>query len=338
MEYGLIGGLIALSVTGFSWSLTGIVMSSAPRKGVDSSLVLLFGAFVAMSIMAIWIVIERPPFRLEMIFPAAIYIVGGIFNFALLQLMSIAMQKGPNGVIWGIVQSGIIWPFMTGVIFFDVILTPTRGCGMVLLLIALALFGKAKPQGAAAHTHDHKWLILAFIAFVCCGIQQTLSNMPSYFESVRNISPLYRSMSARGGLVLGVLFYNLYRRIFHGFRLHISQLARPALWGYVVMIQGFSLISGYFLFYPGQDALARAGIGSASYPLLVSACLIGFFLYSTLVLREKNHPIQYIAFFCCLSGIIMICVQVDILGNLFRWCRELFNSNVVTAAITYLLN
>ena len=322
LEYGLIGGLIALAVTGLSWSITGIVMSSAPRKGVDSSLVLLFGAFVAMSFMAIWIAIEQPSLTVEMILPLAVYIIGGIFNFALLQLMSIAMQKGPNGVIWGIVQSGIIWPFMTGIIFFGVVLTPTRGCGMVLLLIALTLFGKAKPQGAAANTHDHKWLLLAFIAFVCCGIQQTLSNMPSYFESVRSISPLYRSMAARGGLVLGVLFYNLYRRIFQGFRLHISQLARPALWGYVVMMQGFSLFSGYFLFYPGQDALAKAGIGSASYPLLVSACLIGFFLYSTLVLREKNRPIQYVAFFCCLSGIIMICLQLDPLGALFRICRD----------------
>ena len=320
MELGLIGGLIALAVAGMSWSLTGIVMSSAPRKGVDSSLVLLFGAVVALSIMAIWLVIERPTLQLDMIGCLAMYLVGGILNFTLLQLMSDAMQIGPNGVIWGIVQSGIIWPFTIGVIFFGDYFSMTRGCGMVLLLVALTLFGIAKPQGEAAHTHSRKWLVLATLAFVFCGIQQTISNIPSYFEVGRSINPLYRSVMARGGIVIGVLVYNLYRHFAEGFRYHLSQLARPALWGYVVMLQGFSLISTYFLLYPGQDALARAGIGSASYPLLVSACLIGFFLYSTLIMREKNRPIQYVAFACCLTGIVSICLKVDPLGDLFHWC------------------
>ena len=55
-----------------------------------------------------------------------------------------------------------------------------------------------------------------------------------------------------------------------------------------------------------MDALAKAGAGSIAYPLLVSSCIIGFFLYSVLLLKEKNRPIQYAAFILCLTGIVLI--------------------------------
>ncbi len=87
-------------------------------------------------------------------------------------------------------QSGIIWPFATGVIFFNDIFTATSACGMVLLLVALALFGIAKPPGEVAKTADRKWLIFALLSFVFCGIQITVSNIPSYFEVGRNIDPV----------------------------------------------------------------------------------------------------------------------------------------------------
>lgn len=60
--------------------------------------------------------------------------------------------------------------------------------------------------------------------------------------------------------------------------------------------------------YPGMDTLARCGVGSLSYPLLVGSCLVGFSLYSIFILREKNSYIQYTALGCCLAGIILICL------------------------------
>ncbi len=91
MELTLAGGLIALTITGLSWSLTGVVMGSAPRRGVDPALVLLLGAVVAIAVMTICLAFNCPDFSFDMLGFAGLYLLSGILNFTLLQLMSLAM-------------------------------------------------------------------------------------------------------------------------------------------------------------------------------------------------------------------------------------------------------
>lgn len=62
----------------------------------------------------------------------------------MLQIMSYAMQRGPNGIIWTIIQSALIFPFLGGVVFFHVRLNAFRISGILLLLAALVLFGFGK--------------------------------------------------------------------------------------------------------------------------------------------------------------------------------------------------
>ena len=58
-----------------------------------------------------------------------------------------------------------------------------------------------------------------------------------------------------------------------------------------------------------SDAMRAAGLGNVSYPLLVSSCIVGFFLYSLIFLREKVRPIQFLGLALCIGGIAAICVK-----------------------------
>jgi len=302
----LIFGLIALTLTGFTWSLIGVVMGSAPKRRVDVSFVQFFGAAVSVLISIAVLFFLRPDWNASMLPATGCYLASGILNFLLLQLMSFAMQRGPNGIIWGIVQSGVLFPFLMGILFFSVPLPPVRAMGMILLISALFLFGKAKGGGSVK---QGEWLFPAFASFLLCGIQQCISNLPSYFPEWRMMSPVIRSLSCAGGSLLAAFLYNLILIVQKKKRLDLGQLRRVPLWIYVLILQGFGVVSAYFLLYNGMDALAKAGVGSIAYPLLVSSCIIGFFLYSTLILREKNRMIQYAAFLLCLCGIVLICIK-----------------------------
>ena len=68
------------------------------------------------------------------------------------------------------------------------------------------------------------------------------------------------------------------------------------------------LISACLLQYPSMDALARHGIGGASYPIMIASCLVGFSLFSLLYLKEKLTRLQYAALGCCIAGIPLICL------------------------------
>ena len=298
-------GLIALSITGLSWSLFGIVMGSAPKRGVDASFVQFFSGVVSILANGLLLLLIRPEWNSSMYIALLCYGVSGMLNFLLLQLMSIAMQSGPNGIIYGIVQSGVIFPFMMGILFFNVPRPPARITGMILLIIALFLFGIAK--GSGDDKKQGKWLIPALASFLFCGLQQCFTNLPSYYPDLAKLNPAARTLVNFFGVIFGAFWWNFIKIRFYGFKPDWKQLRSKYLWIYVLVLQGFGFFSSYFLLYNGMDALAKAGVGSIAYPLLVSSCIIGFFLYSTLILREKNRPIQVAAFFLCLAGIVLIC-------------------------------
>lgn len=303
---GLAAGFAALIMTGLSWSLVGIVMGGAPRRNVDTGLVQFAGAIVTLTISIITVFSLKNAPEWGNTLPVLCYFFTGVINYTMLQLMSLAMQKGPNGVIWGMIQSGTVCPFLMGVIFFDVSPTVWRLTGLVMLIAALFAFGSTKPESGGGA--KKQWLPLTLLAFCMCGFQQCLTSMPSYFEDFRTMSPVVRTLLVAIGTVtvsLTVLLVNCYRFRTNIFR---EQVKKTDFWRYVIMLQFFGLIAAYFLTYNGMDTLAEAGMGAVSYPLMVASCIVGFSFYSIVWLREKNCWQQYLAFAMCLSGIICLCI------------------------------
>lgn len=303
-------GIVCLVLVGSSWALIGVIMGQAPKRGIDTGVILIFGALVPFTVSAtLFITGIAPTFSTSLrtgLIVGGIYALSGMLNFILLQLMAQAMQRGPNGIIWAIIQSGVIFPFAMGMIFFAVPATPIRLLGIIALLLALALFAFSKDN---ARADSGGWLTLSLIAFLVCGAQQVCNNLPSYIPEVRDgVSYYYRTFSLACGGIISFSLWNLLLKSASPLRMRfLAAVRNPLFWKYVLVIQGFGLLSAYFLLYRGMDLLSKAGIGSASYPLLIGSCIVVFTIYSRWVLKERHRIVQWFGLLLCVSGIVMIC-------------------------------
>ena len=302
-------GIIAMITVGSSWCLVGLVMGDAPKKNIDPALVQFFGAVVALIacliIMFCTTGIPQASFKVAFLTCGA-YFTGSVLNFFMLQLMSAAMQKGPNGIIWAIIQSALIFPFIGGVVFFDVKLNLARLCGILLLLAALIFFSMAKDNSRKG---GNSWKYLAFIALGITAIQQNLHTAPSYFEEARVIPSIVRALFSTAGTLAGAVGYTLFQllRKPEFKEMLMTGMKNPVLWKYVAVLQFFNLLFAYTLFYPGMNVMADAGLGGMCYPMMVGSCIVSFMLTSMLLLKEKLRGVQILALILCISGLVFLC-------------------------------
>ena len=304
-------GITAMVIVGASWCLVGLVMGDAPKKNVDTSLVQFFGAaFSCLVSLVLWVAaIPTINCSLSVLLSVCgIYAVGTFLNFYMLQLMSAAMQLGPNGVIWSIIQSAFIFPFIGGIVFFDVKFTLLRGVGIFLLLAALFCFGRVKDNSVKGA--DGKWKRLAFICFGIVAIQQNLTTAPSYFEEAREIPSIVRTLASSFGILFAAVICNSVKIVRHP---EFKDVLKKGvfnwhLWKYVCALQFFSLLFAYTLQFPGMDIMAKAGLGGMCYPTMVGSCIVSFTLTSVFILKEKVRKIQMAALALCILGLILICL------------------------------
>ena len=299
----MIGAIISLVFVGASWTLVGVVMGAAPKKKLDPAVVQLTGAVISFSVALMLLLFTNVgvlPFR-DLFWCGLAYFSAGAINCIMQILMSNAMQKGPNGIIWAVIQSAMIFPFMLGILFFNVEPRLIRFAGLFSILLSLLLSGVCKEN----NFQHGSWKMLTFISFLLTGVTQTLVSLPSYFESSQAVTPVFRTMC----LALGVLFMSFGRIV--TIRKEISlkaNLTSKWLWIFSLSLQFFGLFFAIKLQYPSMDTLAKHGAGSLSYPLLVGSCVVGFSLYSIFFLKEKVTPLQWGSLASCLAGIILICL------------------------------
>jgi multidrug transporter EmrE-like cation transporter len=303
-------GVTAMVIVGGSWCLVGLVMGDAPKKGIDPSLVQLFGALFS-TIFSLIIMVATGTYStatpLATVLTCLAYFSGCVLNFFQLQFMSRAMQSGPNGIVWAIIQSALVFPFIGGILFFDVKFTHLRGIGITLLLAALVLF--AFTRNNAPGKTDGKWKLLAFSALALTAIQQNLTTMPSYFEAARGVPSILRAMAASGGTLFTAVLWNLCLMSKERWNTLRRGIASPILWKYIAALQFFNLLFAYTLFYPGMNIMAQAGMGGMCYPMMVGSCIVSFTLTSIWLLKEKVSPAQLAALAVCIAGLILICTR-----------------------------
>ena len=295
-------GIVALVLVAQTWIIFGIVMGQAPKKNVDPACLIAIVSGIFALISCIIGLINGVNVPLKPFFQCAgILTIGGFVNAFQLTLMSKAMQRGPNGIIWSITQSGFIIPFIIGILFFNSEAGIIRYSGFVLTIISLFLIGITQKTEKKEYSN---WLLLTFGAFVITGISQTLSNIPSYFNQYNEISSVWRSCFSLVGMTLGALFSPFTDGSYKNYGSLLKEnLLKKQTWIYCPCLVGFDIVGNYFLLYPGMDSLAKAGAGAISYPIMVGACIIGFEIYSIVILREKRTLIQFVALLLCLLGV-----------------------------------
>ena len=296
-------GIISLIIVGLSWTLSGVIMGLAPKKKIDPGIVQLTGSIMLLVGSAVLVCFtDLTHIETQTLFWCGLSFFGaGVTNCIMLILMSHAMQKGPNGIIWAILQSAMIFPFLTGIIFFGVQPTVIRFAGLFMILSSLFLSGAGKKNGSSGGN----WKLLAFICFLLTGVTQNLANLPSYFSASQGVPSIFRVLC----LSVGVFTCSLIRTWHLRHQIPLKKnLSSRWLWTFNFIMQSMGIVFAVFLQYPSMDALAKHGAGSLAYPLLVGSCVGGFSLYSMFILKEKCTPLQKAALLCCLGGIILICL------------------------------
>ena len=298
-------GIPALLAVGASWCLVGIVMGKAPKKGIEACKIQLIGAMfsilfnlVLAAALGYFSAVELRYLLIGM----SIYAVAGFLDCLGVRCLAEGMKRGPNGMVWAIMQSGTVFPFLGGIFLFGVELTFCRGLGIILLLVALIFFGIAQDNQPKPMQEKNRtsWKFWAFLAFALVGIQQNLTNAPSYFPELQALSAPVRALAAAIGALLGSLPGQTGKGFYKGLA---EVCSRKLFWFYTLGLQASSLLFAYFLTYPGLDAMANAGAGAVSFPLMVGSCIIGFSLYSLLVLKEKAGIAQILGILLCLTGL-----------------------------------
>lgn len=299
-------GILSLIFVGLTWSLIGVVMGSAPKQHLDTSLIQMFGAFISGTVgMTIFWLLPRAECSWKIwLLTCGVFFVGGLINFIMLQVMSYAMTRGPNGVIWSLVQSALILPFLTGVVFFNNALTLPRILGMTAILTAIVLFAIGKDTSTEKR---NGWKKLTILAFILAGIVLNLNNTPSYFREADNVSSLARTCAGAFGTLMGAVVWNLAFLSPRKIETIRSSLHNLRLWKYIMLLPISGLFTSWFLMYPGMNSMAKAGAGALSYPLMISSCIFGFNIYSILLLREKLTSSGIAGTLLCLVGSVMIC-------------------------------
>lgn len=308
-------GIVCLVATGLFWVLVGAIVGATERRGLSTALLLILLAvgLLACSRFALWL---QPDPEL----PRQAYLVGtlsflgcGLFDYLMMLTMGRAMRNGPNGVVWTVTQSGVIFPFLFGVIFYSVPLNGLRVLGMVATLAALVCNGVAKGRASAAvgvpasPPAGGNWRLWMFLAFLCCGANQIFSNWPSYYPEVREgFSAYSRTLWMHYGYLGGFLLTEN-RRLFR--RDYWRQLSDRRLWGLTALLLLANVIVGFWVCYRGVDLVTAHGLGAICYPVMVCSCLVGFPVYSTLVLRERCTALQWAALATGVVGIILVSLE-----------------------------
>ena len=147
--------VLLLFASGLSWVSVGAAVGFVERCGYDLVLyqILLCAVCVALG-LAGWLAAPGAFFP-EGGAPAltwALVIVAlllcGVFNYLMNVMMGKAMKRGPNAVVWAIIQSGLVYPFLMGSLVFGVPMGPRRLCGIALIVASVFLYAaREKPGG-----------------------------------------------------------------------------------------------------------------------------------------------------------------------------------------------
>ncbi len=314
-------GVCALLAVGASWCVVGIVFEDAPKRNVQTGLLQFVNSALSITvsgmIACMFLNLSDSGSLPLILLTCGTYALSGMFNFMALQAMGIGMKCGPAGIVWAIMQSALIFPFLCGIFLFGQVLTIPGLAGFLLLCSALIFFARSKNQGEQKKQKtDGPWLFYAFLAFSIIAVQQCLATLPSYFPEARTVSPVLRSFGMSGGVFLaasGNILIQHFRRT-KKMPEFFSGLRNPWVYLYSIAMQCFFLFFAYLFLYPGLDAMANEGAGSLSYPLMVGSCIASFSIYSLIRLKEKLMGIQIAALALCLSGLAGLCFPNTILN------------------------
>ena len=301
-------GITSLVLVSLTWVLVGIIAGKAPKLGYTMEAVYLPGSIISM-IFAAAIFMFTGVGKCEftpLFWTAAAFFVNGAICFTKGLIISRVMQYGPNGIIWAIMQSAMIFPFIFGVAFYNVKLTIIRVIGMVLMLFALGLFAVAKNNKSDKNSSSGSWQLWTFLTMVLGGVDQIAASLPFYYPQPKEISPLYNIFWIMAGyFAIGLIIVCLKKDVRENLKCSVSKLS---FWVLCLALLPLAGVFAILFQFPGMRAMADNNLGAMTFPILVGSCVVLFTLYSAVILKEKLKTTDFIALFICVTGQILLCI------------------------------
>ena len=308
-------GLLFAVLTGLTWVVTGAIVGLAEKRGCGAFRQQLVGTLYSLAAVTAALLVGRaaapaaPAFAFEArALPAFLMFAWGFLNFWMIFFMGRAMARGPNGLAWTVTQSGLVFPFLMGVLTGRSEPTPLRMVGFFLILANVVVSGLSKSRGAQTGGPTARWFLPALVAFVFCGANQCAVNLVSYLPGDVRPAQLERMFWGGIGTLAAWALHQAGRRALAGPAPRDPDLRAKYL--YLLKICGLALIPGFlssfYFHFNALDLLEAAGAIAVASPMEVNACLLGFFVYGWFCLRERPSAPQCAAFAAGLAGIALI--------------------------------
>ncbi len=290
-------GLAYTFLTGLLWGGVGISYSRGAVKKDSFYGFMFLSALLFIFLTWIFAFPRNAPFR-EVLLVGVLMIPAGLMGQFGFWSMKKAMEHGPHGIGWCIVQSSMVCPFLAGILFFGDNPAIGRIAGMGLIAASLVpLSGQGAPESrGSSFSGSFPFLIAA--AFLLVGMQQTVSLLPNQFPS---LSP--EALSWRVPLVslcgLGWLGPILFRKTGMRFK----------------EIGGISLAYALLVFF-GQlgifraiDALGKAHSSGTAYPTACGMSILIFFVYCFFKRHEKLSRRALAGIALNLAGMLLLAIS-----------------------------
>ena len=291
------GILIAVSAGAF-WTLSGIANSLCARYKL-SIVTYLFSNVLCSFLLSVFLCVRYHALTLDSVVSLApILIPSGILNTSGALLLQYAMKSGHHGIVFLLSQSAMIIPFLFGILLFREQPTLLQFAGGALIFAGMVCCAAPKIRFGkkAENNSSRKWLYYAIFAFLGFGLAQTLMTLPSWYglKDAANIrtSCLYFGSTLIMSVYAGVISPG-----------HFDFSKRLILCGIIVSV--LNLISMMLMFH-ALDHLRAYRLSSIGFPLAIASSLVGFTLYSILILREKCYVLTLAGLLQIIAGGIFI--------------------------------
>ena len=284
-----IGFLLAV-LTGLSWTAIGIVLSFCARKNFDViAYSLAQTLFCTLLTLAVYLhpgAFAWKPFLLL----AACIGTGGFLNALAQLLVRHAMTLGCHGPVWAISQSALVIPFLAGVLLFGNAGSAGQWIGTALIACGILI-----PACGEMHAPG-RWLVPTLVTFLLFGIVQTLYLVPSQLPGFDDASGVRPALASLGG--------------FAGWCLPAAIRKERTRWDRRTLLPAFGMallsLASLKIFFLSLDRLSTAGFGNAAVPLIVGANILGFAIYSRIVLKERPTRMETLGMTAVLGGVSAI--------------------------------
>ena len=296
-------GFLLVSLAGICWVGTGIVVSMCAKRGINYTIVQMLSDLILVPVCLIFAFFQGG-FNCD----REIYLtvlgfcfIGGIGNYFTFLLTEAAMKRGPNGLVWGIMQAGMIGTFLMGVFCFGEKASWRSWLFLFIVLAGVILSGlkkENKPEDAVKSS-GLAWLWFSIAAMVCIAFTQCTVVFPSFMKGGTDAGSAIRLLGLSAGAVLAFSATTLPALL----KKHEFYIVKGT-WTMTILRVLISIFASIFFFVYGVDRLAAAGCGGLGYPVAIGVCLIGFSVYSLCILREKLTKVGLIGLLSIILGII----------------------------------